>query len=459
MPHVSRTSPLPTSLRSATLSPEEGEGRSALATAAAIRAGETTALAECDAAIARIEDRDRTINAVVVRDFDRARAAACAFDETGDKTLPFAGVPMTVKESFDVAGLPTTWGFEQHRQNIAATDAVAVQRLKAAGAIILGKTNVPVSLADLQSVNPVYGRTHHPLDASLTPGGSSGGSAAALAAGMVPLEIGSDIGGSIRVPAHFCGVWGHKSTYGTLSIEGQMLPGSDGAPTSMSVIGPMARDGADLAAALDVLSDIPLPRAQVQTPGELRFLTITTHPLAPVEAAIAAAVTSVGEAFARAGAQIDAESDLLPDQVAQFTNYMRLLAVTLARGSPAEDGTVATLPDWLAMLDDQARTARAWRRLFDRYDAVIAPVLGSTAYPHSDATIRDRRLTIDGVEGEFGYQFGFPGLATYPMLPATAVPIAASDEGLPIGLQVITDRYRDHDAIAIARMACDLTRS
>ncbi|MDB5695197.1 MAG: amidase [Sphingomonas bacterium] len=432
--------------------------RSALATAAAIRAGETTALAETDAAIARIEARNSAINAVVVRDFDRARATARAFDQSGDKTLPFAGVPMTVKESFDVAGLPTTFGFEEHRDYQPAQDAAAVQRLKAAGAIILGKTNVPVSLADLQSVNPVYGRTNHPLDAALTCGGSSGGSAAALASGMVPLEIGSDIGGSIRVPAHFCGVWGHKSTYGTLSIEGQMLPGTDGAPIAMSVTGPMARDGADLAAALDVLSDIPLPRARHRAPGDLRLLTITSHPLAPVDPAIATAVAQVGEAFARAGATVDTHSALLPDQTAQFANYMRLLAVTLARGAPAEDGSVASLPDWLAMLDDQARTARAWARLFERYDAVIAPVLGTTAYPHSDATIRNRRLTIDGAETEFGYQFAFPGLATYPMLPATAVPITTSDRGLPIGVQIITASHRDHDAIAIARQAWELTR-
>lgn len=432
--------------------------RSALATAAAIRAGRTSALAETDAAIARIEARDGAINAVVVRDFDRARAAAAVFDQYGDTSLPFAGVPMTVKESFDVAGLPTTWGFAANRDNIAATDAVAVQRLKAAGAIILGKTNVPVSLADQQSVNPVYGRTNHPLDADLVPGGSSGGSAAALAAGMVPLEIGSDIGGSIRVPAHFCGVWGHKSSYGALSIEGQMLPGTDGAPTAMSVIGPMARDGADLAVALDVLADIPLPRAKQRPARELRLLTITTHPVAPIARSIAATVAKAGEAFGRAGARVDAQSDLLPDQVSHFADYLRLLLVTLARGAPAADGTVATLPDWLAMLDTQARTARAWRRLFQHYDAVIAPSLGAVAWPHSDVGMGERRLMIDGADTQYGLQLAFPGLANYPMLPATAVPITTDERALPIGVQIITDRHRDHDAIAIARMAFDLTR-
>ena len=432
--------------------------KTALQTAAAIRGGHSSALAECDAAIARIEAADGAINAVVVRDFDRARAAARAFDDGGDADLPFAGVPMTVKESFDVAGLPTTFGFEEHRDNRPVADAVAVQRLKAAGAIILGKTNVPVSLADQQSVNPVYGRTNHPLDPTLVPGGSSGGSAAALASGMVPLEIGSDIGGSIRVPAHFCGVWGHKSSYGALSIEGQMLPGTDGAPTAMSVIGPMARDGADLAAALDVLADILLPRSRHQGPEHLRLLVIAEHPVAPIETAVADAVRSVGEAFARAGATVDDQSELLPDQASHFANYVRLLLVTLARGAPSADGTQATLPEWLAMLDDQARTARAWRRLFRRYDAVIAPSLGSVAWPHSDVGMGERRLLIDGADTQYGLQLAFPGLANYPMLPATAVTITTNGRGLPIGVQIITDRYRDHDAIAIARMAHDLTR-
>ena len=432
---------------------------SALQTAAAIRAGDTTALAACEAAIARIEAADGAINAVVVRDFERACEAARAVDRriADGYDAALLGVPMTVKESFDVAGLPTTWGHDEHRGFMPTSDAVAVQRLKRAGAVILGKTNVPVSLADLQSVNPVYGRTNHPLDSGRTPGGSSGGAAAALASGMVPLEIGSDIGGSIRVPSHFCGVWGHKPTYGVLSIDGQMMPGTDGAPIAMSVIGPMARDPDDLAVALDILADVPLPRPPVVAAADLRLLVLTAHPVAPVAAPIAAAIDTLAAAFAGAGATVDRETDLLPDLGAQFANYMRLLSVTLARGAPAEDGTRATLPDWLAMLDDQARNSRAWRRLFERYDAVIAPALGTQAFVHDDAVIRDRLITIDGAVVPFGYQFAYPGLATYPGLPATALPIGGAD-GLPIGCQIIADTYQDHKAIAIARLADQLLR-
>ena len=233
--------------------------RSALQTAVAIRSGATTALAETEAAIARIEARDGALNAVVVRDFDRARDQARAVDAGPKDDRPLLGVPMTIKESFDVAGLPTTWGIV--RDYVATSDAVAVQRLKAAGAVLLGKTNVPVFLADIQSVNPIYGRTNNAVDPGRSAGGSSGGGAVALASGMVPLEFGSDIGGSIRTPAAFNGVWGHKPTYAALPTDGHSLPGTDGASIPLSVIGPLARDADDLAVALDVVSDLPLPHA------------------------------------------------------------------------------------------------------------------------------------------------------------------------------------------------------
>ena len=426
----------------------------ALATAASVRAGATTALAETEAAIGRIETRNPTLNAVVVRDFERARAAARDLDAriAAGFDAPLLGVTMTVKESFDVAGLPTTWGFEEHRDFIAGTDAVAITRLKAAGAIILGKTNVPPALADLQSTNPVYGRTNNPHDAARVCGGSSGGAAAALASGMVPMEIGSDIGGSIRVPSHFCGTWGLKPTYGALSRDGHYWPRTQGHPGPLSVIGPMARSPDDLAAALDVLADIPLPRPRFTEAKGLRVLLVTQHPVSPVEPAIVSAVETVGAALQGAGAEVETHSDLLPDQAKQFADYMRLLSVTLARGAPSPDGIEASLADWFAMLDTQAQTIRAWERLFERFDAVIAPVLGTPAFAHSDVEVRERLLTVAGAAAPFGLQFGWPGLATYPNLPATALPVT-THEGLPIGVQVIGARHRDHDTIAISRLA------
>ena len=435
--------------------------KSALETAAAIRAGETSALLECEAAIARIEARDGPINAVVVRDFDRARRQATEMDRSlaaGD-TAPLLGVPMTIKESYDIAGLPTTWGFEAHRNHVALKDAVAVTRLKAAGAVFLGKTNVPVGLADLQSVNPIYGCTNNPHDHTRVPGGSSGGSAAALASGMVPLEYGSDIGGSIRVPAHFCGVWGHKPTFGVLPTEGHFFPGTAGARVVLSVIGPMARDGADLALAFDLVADIPQPRATIDKPRGLRILLLTEHPLAKTDPAIVAAIEHAAAKLEAAGARISRSTGLLPDLATQQGDYMRMLAIAMARGAPPEGGTAATLPQWFSMLDDQARNTRAWTRLFGEFDVIFAPALGSVAFAHDDTDLRQRLLAIDGEQTFFALQFAWPGLATYPGLPSTSVPIGRTAEGLPIGMQVIAGLNRDHNAIAAARLAHELVWS
>ena len=436
--------------------------KTALATAAAVRAGETSALAETDAAIARIEARDGALNAVVVRDFDRARAAAAALDAriaTGfDAAL--LGVPMTVKESFDVAGLPTTFGFVEHRDFIAGADAIAVQRLKAAGAIVLGKTNVPPALADIQSANPVYGRTVNAHDPARVAGGSSGGSAVALASGMVPLEFGSDIGGSIRVPAAFNGVWGHKPTWGVLPPDGHFFPGTDSARTVLSVIGPMARDADDLEAALGVVADHPLAPARRHEDARWRVLLLTGHPLAKAQRAMVTAIEALGAALERDGAAVETHSDLLPDLERQSAGYQQMLNIALSRRAPLPPGAPPpTLETWLHLHDEQARLQRQWRRLFGRFDAVIAPVVGMTAFAHDDTPLPQRRLTIDGEDTAFLHQFNFPGLATFPMLPATSVRIGTDPDGLPIGVQVIADLYADRTAIAAARAAHDLTGS
>ena len=211
-----------------------------------------------EAAVAAIQAKDRPINAVVVRDFDRARDAAKAADAAlsrGDRR-PLLGVPMTVKESHHIAGLPTTWGLVPFKGWTPSWDSTGVARLKAAGAVILGKTNIPTSLDDWQSANPIYGRTNNPLDLTRTPGGSSGGGAAAVASGMVPLEFGSDLGGSIRVPAHFCGVYGHKPSFGLIPQTGHAPPGIAAPSTGIEVgvLGPLARSVGDLELALDVLA-------------------------------------------------------------------------------------------------------------------------------------------------------------------------------------------------------------
>uniref|UniRef100_UPI00402B0579 UMG-SP-1 n=1 Tax=uncultured bacterium TaxID=77133 RepID=UPI00402B0579 len=427
----------------------------ALATAAAIRSGATTARAETEAAIARIEALDGAINAVVVRDFDRALAAADAADariQAGD-TAPLLGVPMTVKEAFDVEGLPTHWGFRQHAGNIATSDAEAVRRLKAAGAIILGKTNVPKGLGDWQSVNSIHGVTNHPLDPTRTPGGSSGGSAAALASGMVPLELGSDIGGSIRIPAHFCGVWGLKPSWGAISSHGHRYPGTNGAETPLGVIGPMARSPDDLAAMLDLLATLPMPRAS-RPPR--RVLAITDHPAIRTSAVCRDAVDTAAEALAGAGIEVIRSTDLLPDLARQHHAYGQMLSVAFARSDPTLHASLPNLLTWLSWQDAQARNTRAWGRLFGEVDAVIAPPAATQAFAHDHAPQANRTLDIDGVASPYDAHLAWAGVATYPGLPAVVVPVGTAN-GLPVGVQVITDFHRDHDAIATAALIHRLT--
>jgi len=419
----------------------------ALQVAAQIRARELTPLEAVDAAIARIEALDGPINAVVVRDFDRARDAARKLIAPGPDQ-PLFGVPMTVKESFDVAGLPTCWGIEDHRGNVAHQDSVVVERLKRAGAVILGKTNVPPQLADWQATNAVYGRTVNPHDATRTPGGSSGGSAAALASGMVPAEYGSDIGGSIRVPAHFSGVWGHKTTWGVVTSKGQEFPGTDGHEIALGVVGPLARNGEDLAALLDVTLNGPLA-LEDKPLAETRFFHLEAHPLCPVDEPVRAAIEAAVEAIETAGARVDRRSDLLPDLAALHADYMRMLQIAMVRGAAGPDGQVASAAQWFDLLDAQHRAQRDWAALFAEYDFVLAPPAAFAAFPHDERAMPQRQWEIGGAVCGPEAVLAYAGMAVFAELPATCLPVGAAGH-LPVGMQVIGNRFRDRDCIATA---------
>ncbi|MGV2495756.1 amidase family protein [Pelagerythrobacter aerophilus] len=425
----------------------------AIALAAQIRQRELSPLEAVDAAIARIEDRDMQIDAVVVCDFERARETAQALDgQTPGEDRPLFGVPMTIKESFDIAGLPTCWGHKQFADNIAKRDARIVQKLKAAGVIFIGKTNVPPDLADWQSRNPVYGRTRNPHDTSRSPGGSSGGSAAAVASGMVPCEYGTDIGGSVRVPAHFCGVWGHKTSWGLVSKHGHdhpMMAGGDAHDGALSIAGPIARNADDLALLLQLTASIPM-RANGKRLADCRLLLVTDYPGSPVDAAVLGPIEAAAAALEAAGVRIERTTDLLPDLARQQQDYMKMLNIAMARGMPAPDGSRATATDWFNLLDAQARNEAAWHALFETYDFVLAPPAPVLAMPHREGRVFDGTLTINGREESAAAGLAWAGIATFPNLPSTVLPVGATD-GLPCGMQVIGPRWSDLDCIAAAK--------
>ncbi len=433
----------------------------ALDTAAAIRAGKLSVVAAVDAAIERLEHLDAEIDALAVPNFRAAFDQAKALDAAGPQdNQPLFGVPMTIKESFDVAGLPTTWGHPQFKDQSAPRDALLVRRLKAAGAVIIGKTNVPVDLTDWQSFNPVYGRTHNPHDTARSPGGSSGGSAAAVASGMVACDYGTDIGGSVRVPAHFCGIWGHKTTWGLVPKHGHEHPAmsrSEGfvaaADGPLSIAGPLARNAADLAVLTQVGAEVPL-RRRGKPLGECRLLAIASLPGAPVDTSVREPTEAALETLARAGVRIERASDLLPDVAGQHhRSYLKMMNITMSGGAPAPDGTRATATDWFALMNAQAVSMAQWEALFAVYDFVLAPPAPVLAVPHADQAVFRGTLTVDGVDEPGGKGLVWAGMATFPGLPATVLPIGSGTylgAELPCGMQVIGPRWSDLDCIAAA---------
>ncbi|MBF6285695.1 amidase [Nocardia cyriacigeorgica] len=466
--------------------------RPAVELAAALRAGDVTSVELTDEAIARIERDDETINAICVATFDRARADAHRADQARARgeDRPLLGIPVTVKESFNMAGLPTTWGMPQHANHIPAEDAVQVTRLKDAGAVILGKTNVPVMLRDIQSFNDIYGTTSNPWDHSRTSGGSSGGSAAALAAGFGALSIGSDLAGSLRTPAHFCGIYAHKPTLGLVPTRGMVAPPAPALPVDLdlAVAGPMARTARDLTLLLDVMAgpdplthgiayDLALPPPRHQRLSDFRVLIIEDHPLIPTGSAVRAGVNRVAEALADENARVERHSPLLPDPAEAATIYMTLMMSNAAAGLPLDAyqqlhtkaaaldgndhsldaarlrGMVLSHRDWVAADHRRELHRQGWRRLFAEFDAVVCPITPTPAFPHNhDGGLDNRRIDIDGTEYPYFDQLVWAGMATMPGLPATAIPTGRSPEGLPVGVQLIGPRFEDRTPLRLAEL-------
>jgi amidase len=459
------TAMMPVFIMRATHDPTALLAAGAARSARALAAGQVSAVDLCEAAIARIEALDDTLNAVVVRDFARARRQAAEADAALARceSRPLLGVPMTVKEAFNVAGLPTCWGLPPFRDFVPPHDAVAVQRLKAAGAVILGKTNVPPGLADWQCDNPVYGRTVHPLDPRRTPGGSSGGGAVAVATGMVALELGSDLTGSLRVPASFCGVYTHKPSEGLLPTRGFAFPGTEEAPSGLpSVIGPIGHCADDLMLALQVLSGpdaarvakdcFALPAPRRTAAKDWRVLVITKHPQAAVATEVRATVEAAGRRLANAGAVVAGASDLLPDLAEIGNTYDQIVQTMLAHAEPGGRSSMS-LRTWFDLLATRTRIRAQLRALFTQFDAVLCPAVGCAAFEHvSEPDFGKRTLTVDGAKTQYDALGAWAALASLGGLPATVAPAGFTKGGLPLGVQIVGPYFEDRSTIALARL-------
>ncbi|MDM0119050.1 amidase [Variovorax arabinosiphilus] len=466
---------------------------SARAQAEALAAGRVTAVELLEHVLARIDRFDRAINAVVVRNDEAARAAAREADAAlarGERR-PLLGVPITVKESFDVAGFVTSSGNPDYADNVAAQDALAVAALRKAGAVIVGKSNVPLALADLQSYNAIYGVSNNPWDTTRTPGGSSGGSTAALAAGYVALELGTDIGGSIRIPAHFTGVYGHKPTAGLVALGGTGVPSGRRADRDLTVAGPLARTAADLELALDLLLNLEplaakawkasLPPARHTQLKDFRVLVIDQWPGNPRSLHEALVVERVVERLRTQGVQVSRTADvpvgLLPDLVLQHRVYRSLLGSSLAAPpalseaaqkrlealAPDDDSADAALlraptlrhSEWLKDNERRVALRHQWERFFDAFDVVVTPVAPLPAFAHNHSEPKDARTYPvafeDGTrEVRFLDLFHWAGLPVLPGLPATSFPVGLDAEGLPVSAQAVGPYLEDRTTIAFA---------
>ena len=459
---------------------------SATKLAAAIRAKRIGALELFDLYAERIRKHNRALNAICVMDLDAGRKAARAADRAKGRKGPLHGVPMTVKESFDVAGWPSTWGMPEYKGNVAKRDALAVARLKNAGAIVFGKSNVPVLLADWQSFNPIYGTTNNPWDLTRTPGGSSGGSAAALAAGLTGLEIGSDIGASIRNPAHYCGVYGLKPTWALCSPKGHALPGVVH-PGDIAVIGPLARSAADLHLALDLIAgpdDVDgagwkpaLAKPKLKSFRKLRVAVMPSHSTAEVDASVSGAIERLARALAKKGAKVSdkARPDFNPDEAHKV--YIALLRAAtsgrqlpehvalwerLAKERPATDmsyeaqsarANTMRHKEWLGWSNRRHVMRLAWAEFFREWDVLLCPAAATPAFPQNQAGERwERMIEVNGRPQPSTTQMFWAGYSGMCLLPSTVAPIELDGGRLPVGVQIIGPQYGDHLTIEVARL-------
>lgn len=442
----------------------------------------------------RIERFNPTLNAVVATDFEAALKAADAADEAlarGDISGPLHGIPMTIKDTFEVTGMTCTAGEPVFAKHVPDSNATAVDQLKAAGAIVMAKTNVPPLASDIQSYNKLFGTTHNPWNTDLTPGGSSGGAAAALAAGMTPVELGSDLAGSIRTPSSFCGIYGHKPTYGITSMRGH-VPGKPGMlrEPDLAVSGPMASRAEDLDLLLGLLAQplpemgegwsLTLPAPDKQSLSEFKVLLWTEDTDCPVDQNILNVYQSLAETLRQEGAQVDEGAPAGLSLNDFYPTYMTLLGSVLSpgvgglqRGMARLIGKVAKLTRhfvktgkdsenvmlgmgqqhalWIRQDEMRLKLKRRFSSVFEDYDLILMPVTMSTAFPHQQKpAVPARKVTVNGEPHPYTDMFMWIAPATLTGLPATSAPVGKSPEGLPVSIQIVGGCNQDRKTIRFA---------
>ncbi|WFE59462.1 amidase family protein [Micromonospora sp. WMMD712] len=445
--------------------------------ARAIADGQLSAREYLRALLARIDRYDGALGLVVTRN-ERAEAEAAAADEAvvrGDPLPPLHGVAMTVKDSFATAGLRTTGGLLP--DFVPDEDAAAVAGARRAGAIILGKTNLPRASRDLQAYNELFGTARNPWDPTLTTSGSSGGAAGALAAGFTPLEIGSDVAGSIRIPAGFCGVTGLKPTFGTVSMYGHVPPMPfNRALPDIAMVGPLARDVDDLEILFDAISgpdpwDRPAWRLSLPPASRPRRVAAWfDDPYCPVDGEVRAAVEQAADALAGTGVAVRATSPLgirleQSDQI--FRKLIAGTAIDDISGEEAELIAAGMRPptgvlggehvhqshrDWVVANELRTRMGLRWRAFFSRYDALLLPVAPNTAPAHDHRPFAQRTITVDGQPRPYWDQLVWAGVTGMCYLPSVVVPVRLDARGVPIGVAVAGPRLGDRTVLETARV-------
>jgi amidase len=467
--------------------------RSAVELAAAIRGKQisSTELLECY--LHRIEEFNPGLGAVVTLDADRARQEAAHADAQltkGEGVGPLHGLPVTVKDCLETAGMRTTCGARELAGYVPDRDAEAVARLRRAGAIIAGKTNLPAWAADCQTYNELFGTTNNPWDASRTPGGSSGGAAAAVAAGLSALELGSDLGGSLRIPAHWCGVYALKPSYGIVSLRGHIPPPPGMlAELDIAALGPLARSAADLDLCLSVLAGpgpedsvawrVELPAAPERASGEWRVAVWPEEPGWPLDRSVSECLTAAADALSAAGMLVDEARPVDLDNSLDIAQRViqgglggllpetdfRMLADRAAGLDPHDQSPPARFARnitqsarQLAMAkQEQAALRAAWAQFFTRYDILLCPAMRTTAIAHDhNPDVDDRVIAVNGAPVPYADQFAWLQAVGLAYLPAAVAPVGIAADGLPVGVQIVGPYLHDRSVTAFAQMMADL---